>query len=76
MVRLVNMSVEMREVIWDRFAAGELPYTISKNSGRFPFESNGLPTPTSEEDRCGTFGRLLDMCQRPEGGDGPRDCDR
>ena len=37
MVRLVNMSDEMREVIWDRFAAGELPYTISKDLGRFPF---------------------------------------
>ena len=37
MVRLVNMSDEMREEIWDRFAAGELPYTISKDLGRFPF---------------------------------------
>ena len=37
MVRLVNMSDEMREVIWDRFAAGELPYTISRDLGRFPF---------------------------------------
>ncbi len=36
MVRLVKMSDEMRDVIWNRFAAGELPFTIANDLDRFP----------------------------------------
>lgn len=46
MVRLVNMSDETCEAIWDRFAAGELPYTISKDIGRFPFAVYQMLSPT------------------------------
>jgi IS30 family transposase len=31
------MSEPIREEIWDRFAAGELPFTIAKDLNRYPF---------------------------------------
>ena len=31
------MNEALREEIWDRFAAGELPFAIAKELGRFPF---------------------------------------
>ena len=37
MARLPTMQKPIREEIWDRFAAGELPFAIAKDLGRHPF---------------------------------------
>ncbi len=36
MGRVPTMREQVREEIWDRFAAGELPFAIAKDLGRHP----------------------------------------
>jgi IS30 family transposase len=66
--RVLTMREQVREEIWDRFAAGELPFAIAKDLGRHPFAVHQMLSATGgvrPASRCRSA-RVLSAAEREE----------